>query len=328
MKRVAILFLVAVVFALAPAAVNAQGLIGAGLPGMPSLFGGYGGGPSACGEKCPGLTAGTNLYVGWMDDPKGVTAKFTPEGTPIPTLAAVNEIRQEYPVRGLWLGLTQSVPLGENLAVVASGWYLIPSDRRSTETFNFTGFASSFDWSSKSQWWFVDGLLAFGGGNTQLLAGFRYDYFTTKFSDPSPPLFVVFPNDTADVRSEGFIPLVGLQYAQASGNSNLLFRIVGVPTLLGNFRYRQSAINTVASLEGKGNYNGGYFLEAFGQYGWNMGGMGNIGVFGRYNVTGGHSVVSFDLLPGLGSADYRLGLNRYTWTLGAEFALNFSIPYM
>jgi hypothetical protein len=328
MKRVAILFLVAVVFALAPAAVSAQGLIGAGLPGMPSLFGGYAGGPSACGEKCGGLAAGTNLYVGWMDDAKGVTAKFTPEGIPLPTLAAVNEISQQYPVRGLWLGLTQSVPLSENLAIVGSGWYLIPSDRRSTEAFNLPGFTLTYDWGSKSQWWFVDGLLAYGGGNVQLLAGFRYDYFTTKFSDPSPPFFVVGFNDTADVKSEGFIPLFGVQYAQAGGNSNLLFRIVGVPTLLGNISYRQSVINTAASLEGKGNYNGGYFLEAFAQYGWSLGGMGNMGVFGRYNVTGGHSVLSFDLLPLAQSADYRLGLNRYTWTFGGEFSLNFSIPYM
>ncbi len=68
MKRVAVLFLVAIVFALAPAAVSAQGLFGSGLPS----FGGFMGGSSTCGEKCGGPTAGTTLYVGWMDDPNGV----------------------------------------------------------------------------------------------------------------------------------------------------------------------------------------------------------------------------------------------------------------
>ena len=63
MKRVAVLFLVAIVFALAPAAVSAQGLFGSGLPS----FGGFMGGLSTCGEKCGGpLQAPRFTSVGWM----------------------------------------------------------------------------------------------------------------------------------------------------------------------------------------------------------------------------------------------------------------------
>ncbi len=89
MKRVAILSLVAVVFALAPAApVNAHRPYWCGDAGPVRRICGR---TSACGEKCAGLTAGTNLYVGWMDDPKGVNAKFTPEN--LSFLAEPNQAR-------------------------------------------------------------------------------------------------------------------------------------------------------------------------------------------------------------------------------------------
>ncbi len=185
MKRVAVLFLVAIVFALAPAAVSAQGLFGSGLPS----FGGFmGGGSSTCGEKCGGPTAGTTLYVGWMDDPNGVRASFSRESNVI--LLPV-EARQNYRISGLWLGVTQSCPLTDNVAFLASGWYLFPTNHRSNEEYNLAGqtllAGLATSWGTKTQWWFVDSLLAFGGGNTQFLAGVRYDYLSTSFNDRTVP---------------------------------------------------------------------------------------------------------------------------------------------
>lgn len=130
---------------------------------------------------------------------------------------------------------------------------------------------------------------------------------------------------TADATSYGIIPLFGVQYAQ----SGLIFRIVGVPTLAGSFRYRE-LIPALGgqSFEGSGNYNGGYFLEAFGEYGFKMGGSADVGIFARYNVTQGRSKMNFDLLPVGFTSDYRLSLYRSSWTLGGKFSLNFTIPYM
>ena len=320
MKRVAVLSLVAILLALAPVALHAQGLFGSGLPS----FGGYLGSSAACGEKCGGPTCATSFYVGWMDDRDGVSVSLNEEP---PYNVVVREARHHFPLSGLWLGLTQSCPLTENIGIVASGWYLIPSNKQTNEEYAngvtaLTLFNNS--WSTKSQWWFVDGLFALGGGNTQLLAGLRYDYFTTKFDRNFGP--VGNPADTADFISYGIIPLVGLQYAQSSGNSSLVFRMVGIPTLAGSFRYRENVAGS--SLEGSRNYNGGYFFEAFAEYGYKMGSLGDIGFFARYNATQGKSTASVDFLPGGVSNDYKLDLYRQSWTLGAKFSLSFSLPYM
>lgn len=323
MKRVAVLSLVAILLALAPVALHAQGLFGSGLPS----FGGFMGGSAACGEKCGGPACATNFYVGWMDDPNGVSVRLTEE-TPY-RITTVTDARHHFRLSGLWLGLTQSCPLTENIGIVASGWYLIPSNKQTLEEYD-TGVLTARvlannSWSTKSEWWFVDGLFALGGGNTQLLAGLRYDFFSTKFDRNVGP--VGNPADTADFISYGIIPLVGLQYAQASGNSNLVFRMVGIPTLAGSFRYREN-IGGVNSLEGSRNYNGGYFFEAFAEYGYKMGSLGDIGFFARYNTTQGKSTASFDLVPGGLSNDYKLDLYRSSWTLGGKFSLSFSLPYM
>ncbi|MBI5248513.1 MAG: hypothetical protein HY912_03365 [Desulfomonile tiedjei] len=316
MKRVAVLSLVAIVFALAPAALNAQGLLGSGLPS----FSGFLGSSAACGEKCGGPAAGTTLYIGWMDDPNGVTASLTADDTRTRNLG-VSQARHRFRLSGLWLGGTQSVPLGENIAFLASGWYLFPANQSSLEEYSVT----SRTWSTKTEWWFVDGLFAFGSGNAQLLAGLRYDKFKTKFDDP-PAGGIGAVTDTADAISYGIIPLVGVQYAQAGGNSNLLFRVVGIPTLAGSFKYRENIAGT--SLEGSGNYNGGFFLEAFGEYGFKMGGSADAGIFARYNTTYGKANVNLDWLPAAISLDFPLSLRRSSWTIGGKFSLNFTIPYM
>jgi hypothetical protein len=330
MKRVAILSLVAVVFALAPAAVNAQGLFGSGLPSLGGFFGGAPAcGPSACGEKC-GPAAATTFYVGWMDDPNGVGVNISEDP---PYNIVYRSATHRFRLNGLWLGLTQSCPLTENIGLLASGWYLIPSNRHSRESYgifepanNVPAGVNPFDsnWSTQSTWWFVDGLLAFGPSNIQLLAGLRYDYLTTKFDRNANNIGL--QNSTADARSEGWIPLVGLQLAQASGNSNLLVRVVGIPTLVGTFHYREAVAGQ--SFEGSSNYNGGYFIEGFAEYGYKMGGMGEIGLFARYNNTRGRAKINFDLLPTTLSNDYQLGLHRSAWTFGAKFSLNFTVPYI
>jgi hypothetical protein len=319
MKRVVVLSFVAVLFALAPVAVDAQGLFGSGLPSFAGFLGGSSTCGTGCGDKCDGPAAGTTLYVGWMDDPNGVDATFTYDSG---FFGGLTSAHHSYRLSGLWLGLTQSCPLGDNLSFLASGWYLFPSNKRSSEEYNFgqlTAFANVSDWSTKSQWWFVDGLFAFGTENAKLLAGVRYDYVTTSFDEQTGVL-----TDTADFTSYGIIPLFGVQYAQ----SGLLFRIVGVPALLGSMKYRESLFGGAQSLEGKGTYNGGYFIEAFGEYGFKMGGSADAGIFARYNVTQGKSMVNFDFLPGVNSADYRLSLYRSTWTIGGKFSLNFNIPFI
>lgn len=319
MKRVAILCVGILVLALVPAVVSAQGM----LPGLPS-FGGILGGRAACGEPTgPGLGPMV-FYVGWQ--PGGSNTGFGAGGGPV---GGIFQLDQDYGTQGLWLGLQQSGQLSDWLGFIASGWYLIPSNSSSTEVYN-NGILGSRKWDTSNQWWFVDGVVAIGGGCTGLsaLVGLRFDYFNTQFTSSNP--FATFPlgllGDGATVNSQGWIPLFGTQYAYTSSTTNLTVRAVGVPTLLGSVKYTETigALGGAGSAQLSGTYNGGYFLEVFSEYSRVFGG-GGVGVFARWNMTHGRS--NSDLsLDGLGSSGFDLGLNRTSWTLGASFALNFTTP--
>jgi hypothetical protein len=322
MKRVAVFCLIAVALALAPAAVNAQGFFGAGLPGLPS-FGGYLGGPAGCGEKvCP--SSNLEVYVGWMEDRDGTSIDVDTDGTGV---GGVTSIRHHFTNRGLWLGLSDAVCLSDRLSFIGSGWYLVPSNSTSFEQYNEN--VASRTWDTDARWWYVDGLVAFGTGGLNVLAGLRYDYYTIRFKNPFDVAGILsLPTDTADATSEGWIPLFGLQYAQSSSTGNLVFRAVGVPTLLGNIRYKQTFGGTDRG-DVRGNYSSGYFLEFFAEYSKTFG-PGSVGVFGRWNTTQGNSNVDFNLAGTVAPGDqrFKLTVHRNSWTVGASFSLNFTLPYM
>jgi hypothetical protein len=321
MKRVAILFLVAVVFALAPAAVNAQGLFGSGLPS----FGGLLGGPSGCGEK---LSPGSNLefYVGWMDDRTGTSINVDTTGI---TIGGASSLRHNFPNRGLWLGLSDTVVLSDRLSFIASGWYLVPSNSNSLEQYD-GNFANTLSrtWDTDARWWYVDGLFAVGlPGGFNFLAGLRYDSYNVRFKNPFNVNNVIsLPSDTADAISEGWIPLIGAQYSQSSSAGSLVVRAVGVPTLVGNIKYNQT-LQGRGRAEARGNYDNGWFLELFAEYSKSFG-PGSVGVFGRWNGTQGNSNVDFQILGFAGNETWRLSVHRNAWTVGGSFSLNFTLPYM
>jgi hypothetical protein len=324
MKRVAVLFLGIVVLAMAPAIVSAQGLFGAGLPGLPSM-GGFFGGSSSCGDKALGFP-GPTLYVGW-----GATDRPTAVGVGAEHLGVggVSQLDQRYYDRGLWLGVTQPLTLNEYFSVLASGWYLIPVSNNTGADDSYNNGALGFrTWTNRGKWWFVDGIAALTcKGGCSILVGARYDYYTVKFSDPDSLTSAVggAGGDEADAISQGVIPLIGTQYALNNATTNLVFRVVGIPTLVGTFSYRET-IAGAARLETKGNYNGGYFLEAFTEYGRKFGGMAGIGVFARWNTTHGKADLDTTLLPAGGSDTFKLGLMRNSWTVGGTFNLNFNLP--
>lgn len=317
MKRIVILLLSVLTLALMPAAGFSQGLFG-GLPGMPS-FGGAFGGAGGCGEKSCAPAAGPTLYIGWMEDRDGTS--FTANSDV--GLTGVRNIQHHYTNRGLWLGLAQTVPLKDTLCFMASGWYLVPSNDNSREIYNF-GVAER-TWDTDTQWWFVDGLFSLGTpGGFSLLAGLRYDSFTTRFKNPFNITGIgASLTDEADVVTENWIPLFGTQMAYAGSFGNLVVRAVGVPTLVGNVWYKQTV--NVVRFEAKGNYTGGYFLEFFGEYSKSFG-PGSVGIFGRWNMAQGKTNLSTDLLPGGANQDFLLTLNRNSWTVGGSFSVAFNMP--
>lgn len=325
MKRVAVLWVGVLVLALVPGLVSAQGW----LPGLPS-FGGVFGNRAGCGETA-GLGFGPLVgYVGWMPS-EGPDVSFGVGGGPV---GGIFQLDQTYNQRGLWLGLQDSVSLSSWLNFMASGWYLFPSNNDSTEVYN-NGILGRRKWDTSTQWWFVDGAVVLGGGGCRCtglgaIVGLRFDYYNTQFTNSDPFSTSTFGllGDGATVRSEGWIPLIGTQAAYVSSTTNLVLRVVGFPTLLGNVKYTEAvgALGGGAGAEFSGTYNNGYFLEIFSEYSRTFG-AGGIGVFARYNATHGNSDSDLTLATGgFGSSSFKLGLTRTTWTLGASFALNFNTP--
>jgi hypothetical protein len=319
MKRIVILLLSVLALALTPTIGFSQGLFG-GIPGLPS-FGGFLGGPGACGEKSCAPAPGPTFYVGWMEDRDGTS--FTANSDV--ALGGVLSLEHGYANRGLWLGLGQVVPIKDRFAFLASGWYLIPSNDNSREI--YTGIVGERTWDTETQWWFVDGLFAVGApGGFSILAGLRYDYFTTTFKNPRNVVGIPgLPTDQADVITQNWIPLVGTQMSYAGSFGNLTVRAVGVPTLVGNVRYKQTLGAAASRIEAKGNYNSGYFLEFFGEYSKSFGSAG-VGIFGRWNMAEGEAKLSTDLIGLGGSQDFDLALHRNSWTLGGSFSLAFNMP--
>jgi hypothetical protein len=149
---------------------GAEGLFGIGLPGLPS-FGGFAGAPAGCGETLYAKTGTLSMYAGWMEHREGT--RFTVDGGNADVFGVIS-VQQQYPNRGLWLGVSDTVVLGDGLSVIASSWYLVPSSVPAREDIVQLGASSSRSWQTDNRWWFADGLFALGRpGGLSALAGLR-----------------------------------------------------------------------------------------------------------------------------------------------------------
>jgi hypothetical protein len=314
---------------------GAQGGLGVGLPGLPS-FGGFLGGSYTCGEKPFPRVAAPVIHVGYMVGYDGARIKGTVFGadTDGVGLGGITKIFQQYPNRGFWFGLSDTVALTDYMGFTASAWYLVPSNPSSRETFNVGGGVASSErsWNTNIRWWWADGVFAFGPtcGPASLLVGLRYDYFTTGFTgppfDPTSPTPPGGGTTTveADVITQAVIPLVGVQASYGGSESKLMMRAMGFPTVFGSVKYNETIL-VANRLEATGNYKSGYFLEAFAEYSRKFGGA-EVAGFCRYNLFQGNSDLNVDLLPAGGSQTFRLGFLRSSLTYGVSFALGFNTP--
>lgn len=301
-------------FLAAPASAQVSSL---GLPGLTSLQGFSRGYSAGCFDKPFPAVGAPVFYVGWMNDRGGMT--YETSGT----LDGLDPfiLSHRYPLRGMWLGLAETVTLRDRVDATFSAWVLVPSNTRTSELEGpDTGVLLPFEWERTSpNWYFLDGLLAyrFAGGLTGL-AGFRYEYLTTHYRKLNPPV----SDDSADVKINHYIPLFGVQWRYADSGTTLLFRSVGFPVVFGSFRLTE--LFALDPFDLKGNYHSGYFMEVFSEYSRRCGSL-DVGIFGRWNLLHGRANSNAGF-PETGSSTFGLGLQRTSWTFGGSFSLAFNLP--
>lgn len=314
---------------------HAQGLLGIWPGSMPA----FGGGPGACGPAGPRLFDPPTLYVGWMETVRRASWSFAD-----PNPGSVFGGAHRYPLSGLWLGLEQKINLNETCGIDLDGWVLIPSNRQGSEqeptittvitstspiTVGLAPGVGNRTWNTRTEWWYIDAAATWACCTPfKLLAGFRYDHFSTRFDNPTNAFGVVFnPDDTADLTVNSYLPFVGLQTRIGSPESNVLVRWIGFPVAPANLTFSETNANTLGTrVDSTGNWNNNsYWTEIFAEYNRNFAGGMGIGAFFRWHLY--HGTTSLTTNPlGLTGVSTDASFDRNAITLGGNIQLNFGSP--
>lgn len=311
-RKLSVTFVIIILIASAPAL--AWGFFGSGFSGLwpGAWFQGIGN---------AGLTyervAGSR-YIGWEESsPNGFVLSASGK-----SVAEVANFVHRAPLRGVWWGASQGISLWRNCGLELSGWYLTPKSVTETEFYN--DYTQSTTWGDvKPEWGFLEALATFGYGGMSLIAGFRYDHFSVRFSDTVDSTYGTNIANIADMTANSYIPIVGVQCRYDGVTSRLTVRTVGFPVIPGNFSYLEpTGSNT--SLIATGNYNNSYFLEVFAEYAWKFG-PADIGIFGRYNGTRikSNATTTGNLGGVISTETWSFGINRNSITVGGQLGLTF-----
>lgn len=330
MRKLGFLSLVVIMVLLAPALVSAQGLFGIGLPWGPSLSGVLSS-PSGCCD--PGLRCCPSVYVGYEigqsrdRKPFNFGLDFDP--------AALGTFRLNTDFSdpgGLWLGVSNYCQLADKVGIIVSGWYLFPTHGDAEETYDEQpdGRGANRLWTTNRSWGWIDGALVLGSPcGMNLIAGFRWDSYSVRFSNPAsanPPLAPRgTPLDEADLTMNSYIPFIGTQFCCGGPCCGLLVRVVGFPWVPGNLRYGETGFAAPNSrLQTNGNYNRAHFLEVFSEYSRTCPGFGCLGIFARWNYLDCTARTKPKILgPVEIIVDDNAGPIRTSWTVGGKFTVNF-----
>jgi hypothetical protein len=345
------LWFVAAAFALlisVPAVSLSQGFSSFALPS--GLFGGPS--PFSSGSRPDGMPwlDPLSFYAGWGEPVNSLVFAFDGQ------LGASVGLRHRWAVRGVWLGVAEKINFSERCGVGVEAWWLVPSTARGSEDATFTRilfiavpsgdeeFPFSLvpftvtgpqgqSWNTFPDWWYIDGRLMAKPiwRDFDLLAGFRYDHFSTRFEFPFDP-FGDIPSsssDRSDITVNSYIPYVGFQYNSVGSASNLCMRLIGfpwVPATVQHFQTGEAGAGIRA--ESNGNFNRrGYFLEFFGEYSRTVFGDAGLGGWLRWNVLSGAGIINTTIRPGELSGSDTFTFTRNTIAFGAKATLNFNFPY-
>lgn len=249
-------------------------------------------------------------------------------------LAGIQQIKHSYRLGGLVLGTTAAAEMTPRLSARFNFSILIPFDTVGDESYTFGGGLAGTGgrhWKVNHDWFLLDAAGAYClSPGTAFLAGFRWDHFSATFKDPYDTVVIAgLGSDRADFTINGYIPFFGVEVNRNDRNSIRVFRIIGFPALWGDVEYNQTIGGGAFSrLRGVGNSYGGYFLEAYGEYGlrfFNGAASSAFGKFASYQTNG--KLNARDLAAGGAAQSMDLRLGRISWQLGVKFELPFVCPF-
>jgi hypothetical protein len=334
------LCLLALLFALClPGAAYAQGLSGFSLPG------------GTFGPPTVPLFSPPNFYVGWMQSLKPTKLVFDDAG---PGLFLAGN--HWWKSAGWWFGIEERINATDRCGIVIDAWLLLPQNRHGTEyertqrTFfdEIISFGSeeeiiidfiprtqiipgSRSWTTRDDWWFLDGAIYCGSSNTfQIIGGGRYEHFSTRFKKPDE--VVAIPSvgtDTIDITVNSFLPIIGVQSGLNGAENSFSLRLIGFPMVYGNATHFETGeAGTGTRIETKGSFRRAYWWEILGQCSRNLFPGANVGAFVRWNVIHGSANFHSELQPNHLSAEDDQGtFDRNTITIGGNFSLSFTSPF-
>jgi hypothetical protein len=347
MRRVAGLLFAAILLLSLPTLAPAAGLFGMGSYGFPSFFGGTNG--SSCCDPgsfcCPSVYVGYEIRQSRNRKPLNYGASGPANASNDFTVVLGNQFNVDASdPGGLWLGVSEYCQISNCLGIMASGWYLFPSNGDAQEAYGGVGtideeenFAvnSRRTWRTSRSWGWLDAMAVLGSPcGLNLIAGFRWDSYSVRLTDPRPAgvSFDGFTWSTAesDLTVNSYIPLIGTQYCCGGPCCGLLIRVVGFPWVPSRVRWGETFTSS-SRLEVDSNFNRASFLEVFSEYSRNFTGFGCIGIFARWNHFEGRGTTSPKLvgtLPfSLTLPNYDYSLNRSSWAVGGKIALSFGLPF-
>jgi len=286
------------------------------------------------------------FYIGWQTEELGhVAQEFHDRGKRIHGL-----IHGRYLFRqpGFWIGLSDTVSLGDRFRVGLEGWLMLPgksdapsdyADARWGEPGDIPDTGIGRLWEVKnSQGWFLDASVMAGSSLEGIyygwspIAGFRYDFYQRRLQQTSAELMPnTGPNDEMDISVKTFVPYFGLQYQREGEKISTTLRLVGSPIIFGNLSHSEDY--GIGGFRDEGFFvfdvPRGYWGELFMEISGSPHGRFGLGAFLKMTTMTlqSHSNLTSSYADGRSeNADYDLVYRRLIYTFGAKFSLRFSSP--
>ena len=166
-----------------------------------------------------------------------------------------------------------------------------------------------------------------------VLCGLRWEHYNNAFNLTNQPQLDPSSGEY-HIKTNRFIPLIGVQYAQPMDGGNLTLRVSGFPWLFGYTKYGLSELEFVslthmAQADG-GAISKGQFLECFLEYRKSVAELGNLGLFVKWNhirseidnVDARVALLIGGILPATVTDTVDVVFQQNHWTFGSSYSLD------